>query len=467
MSVKPDRPAKDRDARCRERAVGTLLIMLAIFVAGCARRAADPLEPVFKVTLPAKKLPFPMPLPDGRSGPKFALRGTKGWAWTWDQYLAEVPVLARYKMNFLMSCYTSVFANVADFANDWWKPLPEKTLAGIGEVARACREAGIIFCFAFHPALFSDRPLRYDSDADFEAMWANYASVQALGVRWFSLSYDDIDVKGKDISTLGADHAGLANRLFRRLRQGDPEAEIIFCPVYYWGAADAGEAKLYTEALGRALDGDILVFWTGDGIVTPRITRAAAESFRRAVAHRIVIWDNYPVNDRTGALHLGPVTGRDPDLDEVAFGYMSNPHSPQSEINRIPLLTCADYAYNPRSYDPSRSIGQAVLQLTRTPLQRAVLKDLVELYPGDVICGSTSTAYNPVLERISLLIKEPGGPALAAKLLHRVKRVAKRLETEFPDHFPETKKTLADHVARARKLIEAGAPAAGPKGGHP
>ena len=42
------------------------------------------------------------------------------------------------------------------------------------------------------------------------------------------------------------------------------------------------------------------------------MTRKAAESFRRAAAgHRIVIWDNYPVNDRSGALHLGPVIGRD------------------------------------------------------------------------------------------------------------------------------------------------------------
>ena len=467
-SGEPGGPGRGRHGRRRDRVRVTLLILLSILAAACAQPAHDPLEPAFKVTLPAEKRPFPTPLPAGQGEPRFVLRGTKGWAWTWDQYLAEVPVLARYRMNFLMSCYTSVFTDVADFANDWWKPLPEKSLAGIAEVARACREAGVIFCFSFHPALFSDRPLRTDSDTDFEAMWANYASVQALGVRWFSLSYDDIDVKGKDIATLGADHAGLANRLFRRLRERDPDTELIFCPVYYWGAAAAGEAKLYTEALGRALDQDVTLFWTGDGIVTPRITRAAAESFRRAASgHRIVIWDNYPVNDRTGALHLGPVTGRDPDLDEVAYGYMSNPHSPQNEINRIPLLTCADYAYNPRAYDPDRSIGQAILQVTKTPLQRAVLKDLVELYPGDLICGSTSTAYNPVLERISALTKEPGGRRLAERYLHRVNRVKKRLETEFPDRFDDAKRTLADHVAQGRKILGAGAPASGGKERQP
>jgi hypothetical protein len=286
-------------------------------------------------------------------------------------------------------------------------------------------------------------------------MWRNYAFVQGRGARWFSLSYDDIDVKGRDIAALGADHAGLANRLFRRLREKDPAAQLIFCPVYYWGRADAGDARLYTEALGRALDKDIFVFWTGDAVVTPRITRAAAEAFRKTVGHRIVIWDNYPVNDRSAALHLGPVTGRDPDLDEIAFGYMSNPHCPQNEINRIPLLTCADYAYNPKAYDPPRSIGQAIFHLAETPAQRTVLKDLVELYPGNLISGSTMTGFNCVLEKAGTLLKRPGGADLAARYIRRVEDVAVRLGEEFPGRYAETKKTIAGHIALAKaKLME-------------
>jgi hypothetical protein len=430
------------------------LVLSALSFAPASPRSGPP-KPAYTVTLPAKKRPYPTPPAAGRGGPGFALRGTKGWAWTWEQYLAEIPYLSRYKMNFLMSCYTSVFADTGTFVNRWWEPLPDKTLAGIGEVARACRDARIIFCFSFHPALASDRPLRYDDDADFEAMARNYVRVQALGVRWFSLSYDDIDVRGMDIAALGAAHAGLANRLIRRLRENDAEARLIFCPVYYWGAADAGEARLYTEALGRALDKDIFVFWTGDAVVTPRITRAAADAFRRAVGHRIVIWDNYPVNDRSGALHLGPVTGRDPDLGEVAYGYMSNPHSPQNEINRIPLLTCADYAFNPRAYDPARSIGQAIVHLSGTPAQRAVLKDLVELYPGDLISGSTMTGFNCVLEKLAYLLKGPDGRAAAVRFIGHVEDVAARLEQEFPGRYAETKRTLADHIGRAKKMLEA------------
>jgi beta-N-acetylglucosaminidase len=434
-----------------------VLGLLTALAFGFAADAPAPARPAYTVDLPAAKLPFPTPLPRGRSGPGFALRGTKGWAWTWDQYLAEVPVLAKYKMNFLMSCYTSVFTDTVRFVNRWWEPLPPTTLDGVAKVARACREAGLTFCFSFHPALFSDRPLRYDSEADFEAMWRNMAAVQTLGVRWFSLSYDDIGVEGQDPAALGAAHAGLANRLLARLREQDGQASLIFCPVYYWGPADTGPAKSYTEALGRALAPDILVFWTGDGVVTPRITRAAAASFRAAVGHRIVIWDNYPVNDRTGALHLGPVVGRDPDLNEVADGYMSNPHSPQNEINRIPLLTCADYAWNPRAYDPARSIGQAILHLADSPARRLVLKDLVELYPGDLISGSPSTAYNCVLERVAALLKEPGGRDGAGRFVDHAAAVAARFDREFPGRYAETKRTLAGHIAKAREMIAGGA----------
>ena len=119
-----------------------LSIVLA-FPSGCARSRPDPLAPAFRVTIPAERSPFPTSLPSGQKEPGFVLRGTKGWAWTWDQYLAEIPYLARYEMNFLMSCYTSVFTDPIKFVNRWWEPLPPKTLEGIDKVARASRDAGI------------------------------------------------------------------------------------------------------------------------------------------------------------------------------------------------------------------------------------------------------------------------------------------------------------------------------------
>lgn len=407
-----------------------------------------PQEPcAYRVSLPLEARPFPEPLPVGRTRPGFSLRGTKGWAWTPEQYLAEIPWLVRGKMNFLMNCYLSLFTDPEKLVNRWWEPLPDATRRGFEAVARACRENGIHFCFAVHPGLFSERPYRYDNEEDFAVLWKLYAWMQGQGVRWFSLSYDDIPVEGMDKASLGEAHGRLANRLSRRLREKDPEAQLIFCPVYYSGCGDTGDARMYLEGLARVLDPDTYLFWTGDAVVTPRITARCAEIYKGVVKHRLILWDNYPVNDRHPVLHLGPVTGRDAALAEIADGYMSNPLCPQNEINRIPLLTQADYAWNPWGYDPARSIGRAIFELAGTPAKRLVLKDLVELYPGGINCGDTRTSYNSVVENADRLLAAPGGRAAAEKLLARLRDAAARLGREFPGRFAATGKTITGHIA--------------------
>jgi hypothetical protein len=225
---------------------------------------------------------------------------------------------------------------------------------------------------------------------------------------------------------------------------------MIFCPVYYWGDGTGGDAAAYLGAVARHLDPNVFVFWTGDGIVTREITVKAALSYRAAVGHRIVIWDNYPVNDRSGSLHLGPVTGREPRLADIAYGYMSNPHSPQNEINRIPLATCADFAFNPWEYDPARSIGQAVVHMAERPGQRSALKDLVEVYPGNLACGVPRTDYNCVLEEFNRLLAGPNARAEAAAYIARLEEVARQLDSEFPGSFADARKTLREDISRLR-----------------
>jgi len=409
----------------------------------------------FTVRLPAAARPFPEPLADGRTLPGFRLRGIKGWAWTPEQYLAEIPFLVRVKMNFLMNCYLSLFTDPEKLVNRWWEPLPEAKKRAFEAVVRSCREHGIIFCFAVHPGLYSERPLRYDSREDFTALWQHFAWMQGLGVRWFSLSTDDIPVEGLDKAALGETHAHLANALLARLREKDPGAQLIFCPVYYAGGGETSDARLYLEALGRILNEDVFLFWTGDDIVTVRISAACAEAYRARVKHRLIIWDNYPVNDRHPVLHLGPVSGRDPRLAEVADGYMSNPLCPQNEANRLPLSTCADFAWNPWLYDPARSIGQAIMHLAESPAQREVLRDLVELYPGGIACGDTRTSFDNVGETFARLLAGPDGREAAAGFLARLRILAGRIESEFAARFADARSTLAGHIDRLEAALRA------------
>lgn len=422
----------------------TVASCIASLVAG-QQSLPDPF-PSLQVNLPEIPKELPEPLPAGQREPGFKLRGIKGWMWKPEQYLTEIPVLAEYKMNFLMNCYTSM-CDIENHAwgeadcNRWWEPLPDAKKKAYEEIVRSCAKNGIQFCFSMNPNLTSKRFADPDRPQDVDSLWQHYQWMQGLGVKWFNISLDDIS-QGIDAKK----QARLVNEIFRRLRTADPNARMIFCPTFYWGDGTDPDAEEYLKKLAAELHKDIDVFWTGDLVVTPRITRRAAESYRRTVAHHLVLWDNYPVNDNNPTMHLGPVTGRDADLCEVIDGYMSNPLCPQNEINRVPMLTCADYAYNPRSYDPARSIGQSIVHLARTKEQQKVLKDVVEAYPG-MLRYNKGTGFNPVRERALALAKHLDGRSLLKRYVTSAEQLLKRFRSAFPAQFRDCAKTLADDVA--------------------
>jgi hypothetical protein len=430
-----------------------LTAVCCFFAMAPARQHGSTDIPPYTVTLPRGMRPLPEPLPAGQSAPGFPLRGIKGWMWTPSQYLAEIPVLAAYKMNFLMNCYTSM-CDIEHYrwgdtlCNRWWEPLPESKRNAYEQVVRNCQQHGIQFCFSMNPNLSSTRFPDPGRAEDVDALWRHYRWMQSLGVHWFNISLDDI-TSGID----AAKQATLVNEILRRLRVADPDAHMIFCPTYYWGDGSAPEAHRYLKTLAKALDSAVYVFWTGDAVVTPRITRQAAERYRAVIAHRMILWDNYPVNDNTPTMHLGPVSGRDPDLCDVIDGYMSNPLCPQNEINRVPMLTCADYAYNPRAYDPQRSIGQSILHLATGREQRTVLKELVEAYPG-MLLFDKGTSFNPVRERGVLLADRRGGTGLEDSYVASLEQLLKRLRASFPAQFDACKQTLANDIVWLRSTIK-------------
>ena len=398
-----------------------------------------------RLELPAERRPLPEPLAQGRTEPGFKLRGIKGCAWTPEQYLAEIPVLAQYKMNFLMNCYLSLFEGRL---NQWWLPLSAPKREGLERVVRACQQHGITFCFAMHPAFKSARPLRYGDPKDTEALWQHYAWMQGLGVQWFSVCFDDVPQE-----TEAKGQAALVGELLGRLRANDPAAQMIVCPTVYAGSG--GDRSDYLRTLGEELPQDAFVFWTGDGVFAPWVTRACAEKYRALVRRRLILWDNWC--DEWTIISLAPLFGRGPELCEAVDGYMLNPHVVHNELNRVPLLTCADYAWNPWAYDPVRSLGQAVLHLGDTPEQRALLKDLVETYPGRFLLGDAGPSkhllwgrdvpyHSPVIKRFYDTLAGEGPLTPAAEALWHVRGLADRLDAHFPGRFEPTRKVLRQQL---------------------
>jgi hyaluronoglucosaminidase len=227
---------------------------------------------------------------------------------------------------------------------------------------------------------------------------------------------------------------------------------MIFTPTVYWGDGSGPDDKKYLEVIARELDKDIYLYWTGNAVVG-NITREAAEKYRTVSGHHLFLWDNYPVNDRTATMHLGPVINRDPDLCEVVDGYIANSLCPQNEGNRIPILTAADYTYNPSAYDPLRSIGQAIVHLEDEPGERQLLKELIEIYPGFVIYGKQSTGLNPVREHFNQLMSMPHSRYIVEAVIHHLEDLVARMDKVFPTRYQAEKQTVKNDIEFMKNII--------------
>ena len=404
----------------------------------------------FKVMLPDKLLPLPTPLETGKN-PGFKIRGMKGYNWTPEQYLEEIPFLAKYKANFLMNCYLSMFSVkehpvykygtfLDSIENNWWLPLTDEKQQAYEEIFKSCRKYDINFCFSINPQLFSDRPLNPESDNDFNLLLAHYLWAQQNGVRWFSVCLDDINEGEVTISA--GQHASLVNKLYSVLKKNDPDAQMIFCPTWYWGDGTDSTHRRYLETLATKLNSEVYIFWTGPFVVPKHISVKDAQSFHDIVKHRMILWENYPVNDNHATMHLGPVTGRDRNLAKIIDGYMVNPMGTQSHINRIPLLTCLDYSFNPDAYDPGRSIGQSILQFAHTSEQKNLLARLVETYPGELIfqkddSESGMVGLNPVRERFRTILNTQKSKKDVDDYIKSLENICENLAKLFPDQFPD------------------------------
>jgi len=104
---------------------------------------------------------------------------------------------------------------------------------------------------------------------------------------------------------------------------------------------------------------------------------------------------------------------------------------PQDQANRIHMLICADYAYNPVAYDSCRSVGEVIAHLAAMPAGQTALKDLVGAYPGMIgfECGTFGTGYNPVRQKYLRLALDL---SLAGAYLEYLRDLPTRLGQELP-----------------------------------
>jgi hyaluronoglucosaminidase len=234
-----------------------------------------------------------------------------------------------------------VYAPKADTAlrRCWREPMADARMAELAALGQYCRAQRLRFGVGLTPFEFDAAPGSPD--------WAHLA--QALARLDAGCAPDEVallfdDMRGDDphlASTQAAVVAFAAERTRARY--------ITMCPSYYsddpiLDAVFGTRPKDYLTQLGRQLDPQIRVFWTGEEVCSreyaPAHLARVADELRRAP----VLWDNYPVNDgprMAQALHVRAMTGRPASNAPWLAGHAVNP-ALQARLGCIPLLTLAE-----------------------------------------------------------------------------------------------------------------------------
>lgn len=294
-----------------------------------------------------------------RDWPQLPMRGViegfYGPAWSHEDRCAMLRFCGEHKMN------TFVYAPKDDPYHrlHWRDPYPPDELERLAELVTVARGQHVQFVYAIAPGL----SIRHSDEGDFAALVAKAEQLARCGVDAFWLLFDDIapslrdpaDIErfGAEPSPLAAAQAHVCNRFLHEfyVRRGFSQP-LVMVPVDYAG----NTSTAYRRCLAEKLDPDIPVSWTGPDVIPLTIdagdVSAAADSFDRD----LVLWDNYPTNDfDPSRLFLGPVVGRARGVCSLPVrGFVANAMV-QAGPSRLPLVTVADFIWNPDDYEPARA----------------------------------------------------------------------------------------------------------------
>jgi hyaluronoglucosaminidase len=365
--------------------------------------------------------------------PTSLVRGTAesfyGVPWTQAQRLAQLDFLARTKQNrFLYAPGDDPYRQT-----QWREPYPAAQRADFRALAQRAKQDHVTLQWAVAPG----QTLCYSSPDEQRALEKKLDAMWALGMRAFQLQFQDVSYSewhcAADTSAFGSGpdaaaraQAQVANATAAYLQQkyghtedGAPELSLLPTEFYQDGATP------YRTALADALDPGIEVAWTGVGVLPKQITGAQVAGAKAALRHPLLTVDNYPVNDfAPGRLFLGPYTGREPAVATVSAGLLASGMQ-QPAASRIPLFTTADYAWNPRGYDPQASWQAAIDDLAGTdPQARAALEALAGNEDSSALGGDESAYLQPLLKDFWSALADPGAPGTTGTATARTQLTA-------------------------------------------
>jgi len=281
------------------------------------------------------------------------LEGFYGDPWGDEDRLGMLREAANLKLN------NFVYAPKGDAAINigWMVPFSAEDISRMKALVKEAKKNRMQLCYELHPGWL----LHYSSDEDLAKIAAKFDIMVENGVACLILALDDVSraLVPPDpdyFSDYTSAQAAFVPKLGKAILAKHPGVSLVFVPSEYFTNHPGAAAAL--PVLGVALPQEWGVAWTGTEVLPETISLADAQAVEAMLKRKVMLGDNYPVSDGaqdTGTIHLGPLTGRAPDLlpglAGIAFNIMPLPYA------SLPALaTGADYSWNPEAYDPAESL---------------------------------------------------------------------------------------------------------------
>ncbi len=328
------------------------------------------------------------------------VEGFYGQPWSFEARKSQFRFYGDVKMNAYI--YGPKDDPFHGFSSRWREPYPEADAQRIAELVQVAKENKVNFIWAIHPGVH----ISWKDDADIKACVAKFEMMYALGVRSFAVFFDDIGGEGaraeKQVELLN-----YVNRHFVRVKKD--VTPLILCPTQYNQAWAGGD---YLDILGKGLDEDIMIMWTGPSVCSD-ITKVSMDWINNRIGRKAYIWWNWPVSDYVRPnLLLGKAYGLDKDNGALYSGFVSNPMD-KPEASKIGLFGVADYCWNPAAYNPDQAWQDGIRRIfpkTAEAVQTLANHNSDQGPNGHGYRREESVLIAPVVERVSQAISAGTAP---------------------------------------------------------
>lgn len=273
------------------------------------------------------------------------IEGFYGRAWSFQTRLLYADYLASAGLNTYLYCPKSDMY----LRKQWQQHWPLEHWQQLQQLSARCRERNI----NWGPGLSPFALYQHYGASERRQLKRKLDQMAELQAPLLAILFDDMP---GDLDALASRQAEIVCDVIHWV----PDTRVLVCPTYYsydpvlpkyFGAMPMD----YWSQLGRDMPDTVDLFWTGNRVCSEQISGADIESINRELGRRVILWDNYPVNDgaqRSNYIYSTELSGRDSQLRDLLSGHLCNPMN--QGVLSLPALNGLAHLYGAPGFDDAQ-----------------------------------------------------------------------------------------------------------------